>query len=403
MIASSIGSSVSPFSSREDDARLADGELEALAPHRLDQDAELQLAAAGDVEGILVVALGDLQRDVALRLAQQAVADDAALHLVALLAGERAVIDAERHGKRRRVDRLRRDRLVDGRVGERVGDGRFLKPGERDDVAGLAAVDRAALQAAEGEHLGDAKILHGLAVARKRLHRLAGLHRAGADAAGQEPPEEGIGFQRRRQHAERAGLDHRRRDMREHHVEEGRDRLLRAVRRERHPALLGGAVEDRKIELRLARVERGEEVEDGVQHEVRLGVGAVDLVDDDDRLQPDGERLRQHELGLRHRPFGGVDEQDGAVHHVEDALHLAAEIGVAGRVDDVDARVLPEERGDLGEDGDAALPLQRVGIHGALGHLLAGAEGAGGAEQHVDQGRLAMIDMRDDGDVAKGR
>ena len=47
--------------------------------------------------------------------------------------------------------------------------------------------------------------------------------------------------------------------------------------------------------------------------------------------------------------------------------------------------------------------LQRVGIHGALGHLLAGAEGAGGAEKHVDQGRLAMIDMRDDGDVAKGR
>ena len=43
----------------EDDARLADGELEALAAHRLDQDAELQLAAAGDLEGVLVVALGD--------------------------------------------------------------------------------------------------------------------------------------------------------------------------------------------------------------------------------------------------------------------------------------------------------------------------------------------------------
>ena len=64
---------------------------------------------------------------------------------------------------------------------------------------------------------------------------------------------------------------------------------------------------------------------------------------------------------------------------------------------------LPEERGDLGQDGDAALALQRVGIHGALGDLLAGAEGAGGAEQHVDQGRLAVIDMRDDRDIAEGR
>jgi hypothetical protein len=45
--------------------------------------------------------------------------------------------------------------------------------------------------------------------------------------------------------------------------------------------------------------------------------------------------------------------------------------------------------------------LQHVGIHGALGDLLAGAEGAGGAQEHVDEGRLAMIDMRDDGHVAE--
>ena len=59
--------------------------------------------------------------------------------------------------------------------------------------------------------------------------------------------------------------------------------------------------------------------------------------------KPDLERLRDDELRLRHRPFGGVDQHDGAVHHVEDALDLAAEIGMARRVDDVDARVLPEE------------------------------------------------------------
>ena len=51
---------------------------------------------------------GDLERDIALRLAQQPVADDAALHLVALAAGKRAVIDAEGHGEGRRIDRLGR-------------------------------------------------------------------------------------------------------------------------------------------------------------------------------------------------------------------------------------------------------------------------------------------------------
>ena len=82
-------------------------------------------------------------------------------------------------------------------------------------------------------------------------------------------------------------------------------------------------------------------------HLVVALVRAVDLVDADDGAQPELERLLQHELGLRHRAFGGVHQQDDAVHHVEDALHLAAEVGVAGRVDDVDAGVLPVDRGDL--------------------------------------------------------
>ena len=48
------------------------------------------------------------------------------------------------------------------------------------------------------------------------------------------------------------------------------------------------------------------------------------------------ERLAEHELGLRHRPFERVDQDEGTVGHLEGALDLAAEIGVAGRVDEVD-------------------------------------------------------------------
>ena len=130
-------------------------------------------------------------------------------------------------------------------------------------------------------------------------------------------------------------------------------------------------------------------------------VGAVDLVDDDDRLQADLQRLDDHEFGLRHRAFGGVDQHQRAVHHVQDALDLAAEIGVAGGVDDVDAGVLPLHRGRLGQNGDAALALQIVGIHRALDLALVVAVGAGLLQQPVDQRGLAVVDVGDDGDVAK--
>ena len=56
----------------------ADGQFEALAAHLLDQHAELQFAAAGDLERLGLVAVGDLDGDVALGLAEQPLADLAA-------------------------------------------------------------------------------------------------------------------------------------------------------------------------------------------------------------------------------------------------------------------------------------------------------------------------------------
>ena len=177
--------------------------------------------------------------------------------------------------------------------------------------------------------------------------------------------------------------------------------VLRAVLGRGHPALLGGPVEDREIELLFVGVERREQVEHVIGHFGGAGVGTVHLVDDDDRLEPDLERLGDDEFGLRQRPLGGVDQHHRAVHHVEDALDLAAEIGVAGRVDDIDAGVLPDERGRLGEDGDAALAFEVVGIHRPFDDTLVLAKRAGLLQQPVDQGGFAVVDMGDDGDIAQ--
>ena len=118
--------------------------------------------------------------------------------------------------------------------------------------------------------------------------------------------------------------------------------------------------------------------------------------------RPRFKRLRDDEFRLRQRAFGGVDQHDDAIDHVEDAFDLAAEVGVARRIDDVDVRALPLDAGALRENGDAALALEVVGIHRPLGHLLVLAERAGLLQKLVDECRLAMVDVRDDRDVAKG-
>ena len=67
-----------------------------------------------------------------------------------------------------------------------------------------------------------------------------------------------------------------------------------------------------------------------------MGVGFIHLIDDHDGLQAQLDGLLQHETGLRHGAFEGVDQQQHAVGHVEHALHLAAKVGVARGVDDID-------------------------------------------------------------------
>ena len=62
---------------------------------------------------------------------------------------------------------------------------------------------------------------------------------------------------------------------------------------------------------------------------------------------------------------------------------------------------LPEDRGRLGQDGDAALALEVVGIERALGDALILAKRARLLQQPVDQRGLAVVDMGDNGDVAK--
>src|SRR5262249_10902525 len=144
----------------------------------------------------------------------------------------------------------------------------------------------------------------------------------------------------------------------------------------RCPAVAPGGEQGREIELSLARIESREQVEDLVVDLKRPGVRAIDLVDDDDRPQSLAERLADDKLGLRHRAFGGVDQYQDPVDHAENALDLAAEIGVARRVDNIDPDIPPDDRGAFGQDRDPALALELVRIEGPFDYLLVGAKGA---------------------------
>ena len=130
-------------------------------------------------------------------------------------------------------------------------------------------------------------------------------------------------------------------------------------------------------------------------------VGAVNLVDDHDHPMAQVQGTGEDEAGLGHGAFGGVHQQDDAVDHLEDPLHLAAKIGVARRVHDVDLHVLVVDGGVLGQNGDAALTLDVTAVHDTLSHSLIVAESAALAQQGVHQRGLAVVNVSDDSDIAQ--
>ncbi len=173
-----------------DHLRLADGELEALAAHVLDEDGEGELSAALHLPRIRTSDVDDLEGDVADELLVETVLDHASGELVALdLAHERGGVGADRHRDGGVVDRDGRQRTHVLGVGDGLADGDVLETGDGDDVAGACGIGRIALECACLQELGDARVLVR-AVGTDPGHGLALLERAVEDAQQRETTEE---------------------------------------------------------------------------------------------------------------------------------------------------------------------------------------------------------------------
>ena len=81
---------------------------------------------------------------------------------------------------------------------------------------------------------------------------------------------------------------------------------------------------------------------------------------------------------------------------------------MAGRVDDVELEQPALGTGvgytrNLGQNGNTALFLQVVAVHKALGDTVTGTERVALVQHGVDERGLAVVYVRDDGEVAYGR
>ena len=290
----------------------------------------------------------------------------------------------------------------DAGVADGVGDRGVGQTGNRDDVTGAGFLHGNTLETPEGKDFGGATLFDNLAVRVERVDRGVELDRAGEDQSGQDAAEEVIAVEQGHKEFERTiGIGAGGRDMIDDGLEHWRQVAGPDIGIVPGIAVAARGEQHREVQLLIRRLQADEQVEHLVEHFLRPGILTVDLVDDDDGPEAQCQRFAGDELGLRHRAFCGIDEQDHAIDHRQNALHFATEIGVAGSIDNVDAGAVPLNRRAFGQNRDAALFFEVVRIHRPLGNALIVTEGARLAEQLIDQGGFAVIDVRDYGDIAK--
>ena len=396
-----------------DHLRLAHREFETLSTHELHQNGELQLTASLHLPLVRAIGGVDEDRDIADELLVQAGLEQACSELVAGTPRQRRGVDAERHGHRRLVNVNERQGRGVLRVGEGLTDGDLRDTGDGDDVTGPRRLCRHPFQGLGLEEFGQPYVLH------RSVPATPGNHFSLAQLSGDDAAQRQTSQVRGSVEVGDVCLEHPvllvagSRDVLDDAVEEGLQvggvgHLAVGRLGHRGPAGLGGGVDDRHVEQGGVLVLRQihEQVVGLLDDLVNPGIGAIHLVDDEDEGEFLREGLAQDETGLGQGSLGGVDEQDDAVDHLQAAFDLTAEVGVTRGVDDVegDLLVIAHAMGDgrvLGQDGDALLTLEVHRVHDARVDVGTLAECAGLPQHCIDEGRLSVVDVGHNGDIAQ--
>jgi hypothetical protein len=151
--------------------------------------------------------------------------------------------------------------------------------------------------------------------------------------------------------------------------------------------------------------------------DLKLEKSTIDLVDDDDGLDALTKGLSQDSLGLDTDTLDGVDDNEGTISDTESSGNFGREINVTGRVNEVDQEVLSVgllandvgniviltkltvQRDGSGLDGDTTLLFVGTRIGGSGISSLGSGNDTSLGEKRVGQGRLAVVDMGNNGHV----
>ena len=321
-------------------------------------------------------------------------------HKFSIPTRKRRIVYQDPHPDCRRIDIDKLQRRADLLVGQRFANVNFLEASETNDFARARVFSLNLLKSLVSEECRDRRAF-ATTVSMNANDRIADADAPTYYPAQRDTAEVIAIMEIRNQHLkERLERNGRWRHMLHDCLKEWRHVLAVFVQLAQGETVFGAGVNDREVELLVGGLELDKKIENHVEHLVWARIFPVDLIDDDDWLQPIFHGLAQNEAGLGLGTIVRIDNQKDAVHHLHDAFDFAAEIGMARCVHDVDPVTVPVKGCVLGANRNSLFALQIHRIHDAFGQFLIGSKRARLPQQLIDKRSLAVINVRDDGNVA---
>ncbi len=238
--------------------------------------------------------------------------------------------DGEFHLDGRRIDRDVGQRGARFGITNGFADEHVFEAGEADDVAGVGFLDFDTLHAFEMED-GRDFVLGDFAMAVTADGGITEFHFAFVNFSERNTSEVIAVIEICHEHLETiAGFRAWRRNVFRDGIEQRFHGAGDVFEFDLGVTELGRAIDERKIQLLIGRIQRHEQFKDFVENFFGIRVVAIDFIDDDDGLGAGFERFAQHETGLRLRAVRGVDDEEHAVDHVHDTFDFAAEVSMSG-------------------------------------------------------------------------
>ena len=132
----------------------------------------------------------------------------------------------------------------------------------------------------------------------------------------------------------------------------------------------GGSEHKRTVQLFVIGIQIHEKLQNLIHNSDGPCLRTVNLIHTYNNGKLQLQSLAQHEFRLGHRAFKSIHHQNNPVHHFKHTFHFTAEIRMPGGINNIDFSSFIRNGRIFGKNGNTSFPLDSIGVHDPLRHIL---------------------------------